>query len=183
MKRLPYYFIQGLLYTSPVAITFYFLWTVLSFLDDLIPSNIPGIGLLTLIVVITFIGFIGGFTLKFRFIKFLDEMLKTMPLIKIIYSSVSDVMKSLTGKKKGFQQPVLLRLSLKEEVRRVGFITDESLKDIGNLNNALITVYVPHSLAISGQVFIVPKDYVEPLDASSTEIMKYIIAGGVTGGK
>ena len=98
-----------------------------------------------------------------------------MPLVKIIYSSVSDVMKSLTGKKKGFQQPVLLRLSLKEEVRRVGFITDESLKDIGNLNGALITVYVPHSLAISGQVFVVPKNYVEPLDASSTEIMKYIL--------
>ena len=88
MKRLLYFFIQGLLYTSPVAITFYFLWTVLSYLDDLIPSNIPGIGLLTLIVVITFIGFIGGFTLKFRFVKFLDEMLKTVPLVKIIYLSL-----------------------------------------------------------------------------------------------
>lgn len=183
MKRLLYYFIQGLLYTSPLAITFYFLWAVLSYLDDLIPSNIPGLGLLTLIVGITLIGFIGGFTLKFRFVKFLDKMLKNMPLVKIIYSSVSDVMKSLTGKKKGFQQPVLLRLSLKEEVRRVGFITDKGLKDLGSLNDALIAVYVPHSLAISGQLFVVPKNYVEPLDASSTEIMKYIIAGGVTGGK
>jgi uncharacterized membrane protein len=131
MKRLLYYFIQGLLYTTPIAITIYLLWSTLSYLDDLIPLNIPGLGLLSLIAIITFIGFIGGFTIKFRFVKFLDRLLKTVPLVKIIYSSVNDIMKSMTGKKKGFQQPVLLRLSLKEDVRRVGFVTDEDLKILG----------------------------------------------------
>jgi uncharacterized membrane protein len=91
-------------------------------------------------------------------------------------------MKSMTGKKKGFQQPVLLRLSLKEDVRRVGFVTDEDLKDLGKSNSKMITVYVPHSLAISGQVFVVPENYIEPLNVNSSEVMKYIIAGGVTGG-
>ena len=110
----------------------------------------------------------------------MDRMLEGLPLIKLIYTSVKDVMKSLTGKKKGFQQPVLLRLSLQEEVRRVGFVTDETLRDLGHPNYTLITVYVPHSLAIYGQVFVVPKSYVEPLNAKSTDIMKYIIAGGVT---
>jgi uncharacterized membrane protein len=182
MKRLLYYFIQGLLYTTPIAITIYLLWSTLSYLDDLIPLNIPGLGLLSLIAIITFIGFIGGFTIKFRFVKFLDRLLKTVPLVKIIYSSVNDIMKSMTGKKKGFQQPVLLRLSLKEDVRRVGFVTDEDLKDLGISSSKMITVYVPHSLAISGQVFVVPENYVEPLDVNSSEVMKYIIAGGVTGG-
>jgi uncharacterized membrane protein len=46
----------------------------------------------------------------------------------------------------------------------------------------MITVYVPHSLAISGQVFVVPENYIEPLNVNSSEVMKYIIAGGVTGG-
>ena len=182
MKRLLYYFIQGLLYTTPIAITIYLLWSTLSYLDDLIPLNIPGLGLLSLIAIITFIGFIGGFTIKFRFVKFLDRLLKTVPLVKIIYSSVNDIMKSMTGKKKGFQQPVLLRLSLKEDVRRVGFVTDEDLKDLGKSNSKMITVYVPHSLAISGQVFVVPENYIEPLNVNSSEVMKYIIAGGVTGG-
>ena len=159
MKRLLYYFIQGLLYTTPIAITIYLLWSTLSYLDDLIPLNIPGLGLLSLIAIITFIGFIGGFTIKFRLVKFLDRLLKTVPLVKIIYSSVNDIMKSMTGKKKGFQQPVL-----------------------GKSSSKMITVYVPHSLAISGQVFVVPENYVEPLDVNSSEVMKYIIAGGVTGG-
>ena len=182
MKRLLYYFIQGLLYTTPITITIYLLWSTLSYLDDLIPLNIPGLGLLSLIAIITFIGFIGGFTIKFRLVKFLDRLLKTVPLVKIIYSSVNDIMKSMTGKKKGFQQPVLLRLSLKEDVRRVGFVTDEDLKDLGKSNSKMITVYVPHSLAISGQVFVVPENYIEPLNVNSSEVMKYIIAGGVTGG-
>ena len=40
MKRLLYYFIQGLLYTTPIAITIYLLWSTLSYLDDLIPLNL-----------------------------------------------------------------------------------------------------------------------------------------------
>ncbi|MBT6817066.1 MAG: hypothetical protein HOA51_04870, partial [Flavobacteriales bacterium] len=65
------------------------------------------------------------------------------------------------------------------EVRRVGFITDEQLSSLGSPSKDLVAVYVPHSLAISGQLFLVPKEYVEPLDASSADVMKYIIAGGV----
>ena len=66
---------------------------------------------------------------------------------------------------------------------RVGFVTDEALRDLRSPSEELITVYVPHSLAISGQVFVVPKTYVEPLHAKSSDVMKYIIAGGVTGGQ
>ena len=41
-------------------------------------------------------------------------------------------------------------------------------------------VYVPHSYAISGQLFIVEKKYVTPIDQSASEVMKLIISGGVT---
>ena len=180
-KRLLNYFIQGLLYSAPIAITLYAVWSLLSMLDRIIPIDIPGLGLLALLIIITLIGFLGEYALKLRIVKLMDRMLEGLPLVKLIYSSVKDVMKSLTGKKKGFQQPVLLRLSLNEQVRRVGFVTDEALRDIGSPSDELITVYVPHSLAISGQVFVVPKSYVEPLHAKSADVMKYIIAGGVTG--
>ena len=182
-KKLLNYFIQGLLYTAPIAITLYAVFFLLRSLDGIIPIKIPGVGLLLLLTLITTIGFLGEYALKLRVVKLMDRMLEGLPLVKLIYSSVKDVMKSLTGKKKGFQQPVLLRLSLKEEVRRVGFVTDVALRDLGSPSEELITVYVPHSLAISGQVFVVPKTYVEPLHAKSSDVMKYIIAGGVTGGQ
>ena len=39
---------------------------------------------------------------------------------------------------------------------------------------------MPHSYAISGQLFVVDKKDVTPIDKSSGEIMKLIISGGVT---
>ena len=43
-----------------------------------------------------------------------------------------------------------------------------------------ILVYLPHSYAISGQLFVVDKSYVRRINASSGEIMKLIVSGGVT---
>jgi uncharacterized membrane protein len=180
-KRLLKYFLQGVLYITPIAITIYATYSLLSSLDRIIPGRYPGLGIVALVSIITAVGFVGEYALKLRIVKLADRLLEGLPLVKLLYTSIKDVLKSLTGKKKGFQEPVLLRLSLTEEVRRVGFITDETLHDLGTQNDSLITVYVPHSLAISGQVFVVPKSYVEPLSAGPAEIMKYIIAGGVTG--
>jgi uncharacterized membrane protein len=39
---------------------------------------------------------------------------------------------------------------------------------------------MPHSYAISGQLFVVEKKNVSPIDKSSAEIMKLIVSGGVT---
>ena len=178
-KRLLAYFLHGLIYVAPIAITVYAVISLLQGLDSIIPMDIPGLGFVILISGITAIGFIGEYALKLRIVSLVDRLLERMPLVKILYSSVKDLTKSLTGKKKGFDAPVLLKLSPDHEVRRVGFITDEQLSSLGSPSKDLVAVYVPHSLAISGQLFMVPKEYVEPLDASSADVMKYIIAGGV----
>jgi uncharacterized membrane protein len=39
---------------------------------------------------------------------------------------------------------------------------------------------LPHSYAWSGNLFIVPAENVKPIDASATEVMKFIISAGVT---
>ena len=63
-KRLLNYFIQGLLYSAPIAITLYAVFSLLRTLDRVIPIDIPGLGLLALISVITLIGFLGEFFKK-----------------------------------------------------------------------------------------------------------------------
>lgn len=175
------YFIQGLLYTTPLAITLYVLYWALSTLDSIIPFEFPGLGLLSLLGGITLIGMVGDFAVRSPLVKLVDRALEQLPLVKLIYSSSKDMMKSLTGKKKGFEQAVLLRLHPDSGVRRVGFVTDQALTELGTDSDELITVYVPHSLAISGQLFVVPKSYVEPLNGKPAEILKYIVAGGVVG--
>ena len=60
-------------------------------------------------------------------------------------------------------------------------MTDDTLKELGNAPEGFVMVYVPLALTIMGEMFIVPKSYVEPLSGKTGDIMKYIIAGGVVG--
>ena len=39
---------------------------------------------------------------------------------------------------------------------------------------------MPHSYAISGQLFVVEKKYVKKIDCSSGEVMKLVISAGLT---
>jgi uncharacterized membrane protein len=48
------------------------------------------------------------------------------------------------------------------------------------IKSGKILVYLPHSYAFSGQLFVVDRSYVTPIDRSSSEIMKLIVSGGVT---
>ena len=180
-NRMINYFVQGLLYTTPLALTVYVLYWALSTLDSLIPFELPGLGLLTLLAGVTAVGFLGNFVVKNPLVKVVDGLLEKVPLVKLVYSSTKDVMKSLTGKKKGFEHAVLVRMAPDSEVRKVGFVTDETLKELGNAPEGYVMVYVPLALTIMGDMYVVPQSYIEPLSGKTGDIMKYLIAGGVVG--
>ena len=179
MKLLVKYFFQGLLYITPISVTVYVLYWVFGHLDSLLDLEYPGVGILILVVFVTVVGFIGSYLIQLPLFGFLDNQLERAPLIKVIYTSVKDLLKAFVGQKKSFNHPVLVKLYENSEVRRLGFITDEGMELLDE-DTHLVTVYVPHSFAISGQLFLVPKEYIHPVKAKSTDVMKYIIAGGVT---
>ncbi len=179
LRYLGRYFLQGLLYIVPISVTVYILTEGFIFLDSLIPLDIPGMGILSVVVAITLIGFIGSFIIALPITTFIENYIKRAPLVKIIYTSVKDLISAFVGQKKSFNKPVLVKVYENSELQRIGFVTDEHPEAI-SLGKDLITVYVPHSYAVSGQLFVVPRHYVTPLDAQSAEVMKYIISGGVT---
>ena len=64
-------------------------------------------------------------------------------------------------------------------VWRIGFITQQDTQDLGMPDH--VTVYVPHSYAISGITYIVPFDRIKLLpNVSASDAMKYAVSGGVT---
>lgn len=174
------YFLQGLLYTAPIAVTIYIFFELFMMLDSLFPLEVPGLGILFLFAIITLVGVVGSYLLKFPLFNFFDDQLERVPLVKLVYSSIKDVMKSFTGQKKGFKQPVMIRLYEQSEIRRLGFITDEAFALLDEIDDRFVTVYVPHSFAISGQLFMVPRKYITPLKGNAAEVMKYVLAGGIT---
>ncbi|MCB0408604.1 MAG: DUF502 domain-containing protein [Flavobacteriales bacterium] len=176
MKRLLGYFLQGLLYTLPIAATIYVVVEAIILIDGIIPVKFPGLGLLILILAITLVGFLGSTIIVQQFFS-LEKILDRIPLIKIIYTSVKDLLSAFVGKKKRFTKPVLVKME--GGVERLGFVTQEDLTDIG-IPTTKIGVYIPFSYAVTGNLIIVPRENVTPIDANSADIMKFVISGGVT---
>ena len=88
-------------------------------------------------------------------------------------------MSTFVGNKKGFDQPVMIKIYENSSIERIGFITNENLNSLG-IKGEKILVYLPHSYAFSGQLFVVEKSYITPINKPSSEIMKLIVSGGVT---
>jgi uncharacterized membrane protein len=83
------------------------------------------------------------------------------------------------GEKKRFNKPVLVRLTRSADIEKLGFITSEDLSELG-IEKGRIAVYLPHSYNFSGNLYIVPVENVTLLDANASEVMKFIVSGGVT---
>ena len=183
MKNIKQHFFKGLLYIVPVAVTFWVLIKAYKLLNGIIGDHLPGnwqyLGILILIVLITLFGYVGSVIITSPINSFFQRLLKRAPLLQTIYSSVKDLMSTFVGKKKGFNTPVLIKLYENSTIERIGFITNEDLSSLG-IKNGKILVYLPHSYAFSGQLFVVERSYIKPIDTSSAEIMKLIVSGGVT---
>jgi len=179
MKKFINYFLQGLLYIVPIIVTLYVVYWTFQKIDGILPFQFPGLGLIVIILLITLIGFVGSAIITSPINSFFQRLLKRAPLLQTIYSSVKDLMSTFVGKKKGFNTPVLIKLYENSTIERIGFITNEDLTTLG-IKEGKILVYLPHSYAFSGQLFVVERSYIKPIDASSAEIMKLIVSGGVT---
>jgi uncharacterized membrane protein len=141
--------------------------------------NIPGIGLLAIFFSVTIIGYFGTKYIRNPFFSIFEHAIERTPLIKVIYSSVKDLIKAFVGEKKSFSKPVLVRLSKENDTYRAGFVTRSDLSHLG-LTGGEVAVYLPFSYGFNGQMVIVPKENVKPINITGTEMMKFVISGGVT---
>ena len=186
MKTLARYFLQGLLFIAPSAITVYIIYIVFTVVDNFIqgfvsgyiPFRIPGLGILAVLLIITLLGFIGQSFIFRPFRIILDRVFQHAPLVKVLYSAIRDLLSAFVGQEKKFNKPVLVKVNTISELEKIGFITTEDLSDLGISDK--VAVYFPHSYNFSGELFIVPKEHIKPLKISAAEAMKFIVSGGVT---
>ena len=187
MKKLGSYFFQGVLLVAPIAITVYILYAVfvrvdgwlVHSLEPLIGFYIPRLGILILVVSITLLGFIGQ-TAFLRPIKRLaGQLVKRIPLLNLLYSALNDLFSAFVGNEKKFNVPVKVLFNQENNLWKLGFITKDSLEEFGL--KEMTAVYFPHSYNFSGELYVVPRNRVQPLtDVSPTEVMKFIVSAGVT---
>ncbi len=196
-KKLLQLFLQGLIVLAPIGITLWVVIGLFRWVDGFLPnlvnslfpnllekdaegnvSRMPGLGFIVVVSLVLFVGWVSSIFVVGRLVAVLDTVLERTPGIKFIYSSVKDFLEAFAGNKKKFDKPVLVNVDA-NDVWRIGFITQQSAREFGM--DTHVTVYVPHSYAISGITYIVPMSHIRPLDnISAADAMKYAVSGGVT---
>ncbi len=187
MKKLINYLLQGLLYLAPLSITAYVFYTAFTFLDGLSQKiltrffdfHIPGLGLLSLLIFLVLIGFLGRTIIAQPLKKIFKKIIDSVPLLNFIYSAFNDLFSAFVGKEKKFNQPVLVQVNLNSNLEKLGFLTEENLDMIQA--EGKVAVYFPHSYNFSGELFIVPRTQIRHLEVNSSEMMKFIVSAGLTG--
>ena len=197
LGRLLTLFLQGMVVLAPIGITLWVVIGLFNFVDSILPNvmhalapslwelgedgqvkKIPGTGFLVVVILVLFTGWISSLFFFSRVLAMFDNLLEKTPGVKYIYSSVKDFLEAFAGNKKKFDKPVLVNVDA-PGVWRIGFITQTSSKALGMTD--LITVYVPHSYAISGITYLVPSSQIKLLTGiPAADAMKYTISGGVT---
>ncbi len=182
IKKLISYLIRGVIFVMPFIATVWLIGIVFNWIGSYIPRTVYG-GLVSLFIVLASLlglvlfGYLGSSLLMRPLGNYIEGLINKTPLIGFIYSSMKDLMKAFVGKERKFEKPVLVKES--EYVYRPGFITQSDLNEL-NLPGK-VAVYLPHSYAFSGMLFIVDKENVSPVDVKSSNMMKFIVSGGVAG--
>jgi uncharacterized membrane protein len=182
MKKFIDYFVKGLLIFVPIGLTVFVIsWTfnrLDSIFRNLLKINIPGLGLLFIVALILFIGFFASNFIGRKLFGLIEGIFKKLPLVKLLYSAVKDMIEAFAGEKKSFDKPVLATLVPGASAKVVGFVTREDLSNLGLSD--YIAVYMPQSYNFAGNVLLLPKDAVEPLNVESSQAMAFIVSGGIS---
>jgi len=198
LRFLVSYFVRGLLFALPLAATLWVVITIFQWLDGLITVLLPdkswdlpvvgtvsldalagrGGGIVVLVVLLTLIGFLTSNVLTGWMARRIEKIFTHVPVVKLIYSAIRDVIEAFLSEEKKFDRPVLLSFAETPEVEVIGFVTREDLAEFGRPGK--VAVYVPQSYNFAANLILVPKSRVTPIDVPSADVMAFVVSGGVS---
>jgi len=180
MKDLTKNFFEGLFLLVPVVVTIVVVLKVFELIDGWLNIPIPGLGFLITIILITLAGRLASNVFFQGALRSFEKLLTRTPFIKLLYTSLKDLIEAFMGEKKRFNEPVMVSLIPGGHAEAIGFVTRKNMEMFGLKDH--VAVYFPQSYNFAGNLLVFPKDQVRPLDAESSEVMAFIVSGGVSGG-
>ena len=189
MKRVVSYFVRGLIIVVPIALTLWLLGGVFVSIDGVMREQLgkvvpwaalPGIGFLGTIALITAVGFLGSHFFTRGLVQAFGVLLERVPVVKMLYGALKDLMKAFVGPERRFDKPVLVSFHPQGGgPRALGFVTRDSLTHLGLTED--VAVYFPQAYNFAGQLLVVPRTAVTALTVPSADAMTFIVSGGISG--
>lgn len=188
VKHLKGKFITGLFVVIPLGITIFILKFLFNFADGILGSyldsifsvfihkdyHIPGLGMLTGLVVIYVSGVLATNVMGTRLIRWWDDLLSRIPLVKSIYNSSKQLTQVFREGKTSYHRAVFVEWP-RVGVRAVGFVTAEVMRD----GETLVVVYVPTMPnPTSGFALFFRESDVHDSGMTVEEAVKFVVSGG-----
>jgi uncharacterized membrane protein len=182
-------FVRGLAIIVPLVITVWVLNALFSALDRIISPllvryglDIPGLGFVTMVLLILIVGILSRNLVGRFVVKFIESVITRIPLARTIYTAVKEIIGafSLGARGRSFRQVVLVEYP-KKGIYSVGFVTNDIRWNDGRRRERdMVSIYFPHPPnPTSGIMALVPRKAVIVLDMSVEEGLKLSLSGGI----
>lgn len=188
------YFIAGLLVILPIFVTVYVIWflikamdTILKYIPDkYLPETylniyIPGLGLVLGVFLILVVGVLARNIAGRAVLQSWDNLIDRIPLARIIYSSVKQLLQAFFFQNSDAFQRVALVEYPRRGIYVLGFITGQSKGEVqAKTDKNMINVFVPTTPnPTSGFYVLFPEEDLIVLDMSVEDAFKLLISGGL----
>ncbi len=190
-SKLRNYFFTGVVVLIPIGITLYLTKFIIQVSSKIIPEeinpnnylpfSIPGLEILLSIVIITIVGGLSFSFIGKKILQFINDLFKRIPILRTIYSAITQMTESFTNKEDSKKSVVLVEYPRKG-TWAVGFATKKNKTEISTKTNKnLINVFLPTTPnPTSGFLLMFPEDEVIYLDMTFEEASKFIVSAGTS---
>ena len=182
------YFISGALVVAPVIITYLALRFLFEAIDgilsdeiyDLLGYRIPGLGLVTTLLLVLLVGVLTRNYFGSRMVKIGERFINSFPVVRTIYVAAKQLVEGVSlPSKRAFKQVALVEYP-RRGVFALCFVVGRPIKRVDGVDTKSVCLFVPSTpTPVSGMVVVAPPDQVILLDMTVEEGIKFLVSGGI----
>lgn len=186
--------IAGILVWAPLAVTYWVVNALISFMDrsmlllprayrpeELLGFQLPGMGAFFAIVIVLVTGALVANILGRSLVHAWERLLNRIPLVSSIYSAVKQVVETFVSQdSRSFRQVVLVEYP-RRNAWSIAFVSGEPIGEVQDRTDEhLVTVFVPTAPnPTSGFVIMVPRAELIELNMTVEEGFRLVVSLGV----
>lgn len=182
-------FIAGLFIVIPLGITLFILKFLFNFADGILGTyidslfsffiqrefHLPGLGMLSGAVFIYLTGILATNVFGNQFLRWTDELMSRIPLVKSIYTSSKQLTKVFKEGKTSYRRAVFVEWP-RPGIKAIGFVTGEIERD----GERFVVVYVPTMPnPTSGFALFFREDEIFDSGMTVEDAIKFVVSGGM----
>ncbi len=179
-------FLTGFFVTVPAIATSWLLYVFWDAIDEFFAPvyqqvfgrRIAGLGFLTAILLIFFIGTVATNVVGRRIIAWVERLFVHVPVFRNIYPSIKQLLGSFSPEKRSSFKEVVLAEHPRKGEYVFGFVTAEVLVEGSEGKRQMVTVFVPTNNLYLGDVILLPREDVVPTGLSVEEGIRVILSAG-----